>query len=172
MSVQSEPGQGTTFSVYLPRVSELPAAEEKRDAGPVAETGSETILLVEDDDMLRKLLSESLKLSGYRVIQAGNGDEAMAVSEMEGGPVHLLLTDVVMPIMGGPELARRLAPAHPQMKILYMSGYTDDAIIHHGVLDRTVQLVEKPFSPRDLVRRVRRILDQPDAETPECPTTH
>ncbi len=172
VSVQSEPGQGTTFSVYLPRVSELPAAEEKRDAGPVAETGSETILLVEDDDMLRKLLSESLKLSGYRVIQAGNGDEAMAVSEMEGGPVHLLLTDVVMPIMGGPELARRLAPAHPQMKILYMSGYTDDAIIHHGVLDRTVQLVEKPFSPRDLVRRVRRILDQPDAETPECPTTH
>lgn len=172
VTVQSEPGQGTTFTVYLPCVNELPAEEEKQIAGGRAEVGSETILLVEDDDMLRKLLSESLKMSGYRVIQARNGGEAMAVSEMESGPLHLLLTDVVMPLMGGPELARRLAPTHPHMKILYMSGYTDDAIIHHGVLDRTVHLVEKPFAPRDLLQRVRRILDQPDPESSVRPTTH
>ena len=96
-----------------------------------------------------------------------NGREALASRELERGPLHLLLTDVIMPLMGGPELARMLLPAHPRMKILYMSGYTDDAIIHHGVLDRTVHLVEKPFARRELLQRVRRILDQPDSVSPD-----
>lgn len=160
VTVESEVGQGSTFTIYLPRVEELPAADDKQGAGSETSRGSETILLVEDDEMLRKLLGEWLNISGYRVIQARHGGEAMGLCEAESGPVHLLLTDVVMPLMGGPELARRLAPAHPHMKVLYMSGYTDDAIIHHGVLEHTVQMIEKPFAPKDLLQRVRRILDQ------------
>ena len=109
VTVHSEPGQGTTFTVYLPRVSELPTAVEKEGAGSETGKGSETILLVEDDEMLRKFLCESLRMSGYRVIEARNGREAMASRELERGPLHLLLTDVVMPLMGGPELARRLS---------------------------------------------------------------
>ena len=172
VTVHSEPGQGTTFTVYLPCVSEPPTAVEKEGVGSETGKGSETILLVEDDEMLRKLLCESLRVSGYQVIEARNGREALASRELERGPLHLLLTDVVMPLMGGPELARMLLPAHPRMKILYMSGYTDDAIIHHGVLDRTVHLVEKPFAPRELLQRVRRILDQPDSVSPDRPPPH
>jgi PAS domain S-box-containing protein len=156
--VYSEVGAGTAFKVYLPRLDGVtePAVQRARPAR--AEGGSETILLVEDEEELREVARETLEVFGYVVLEAGNGADALRMAERHPGPIHLLLTDVVMPAMNGAELVRRLMPTRPEMAVLFVSGYTDDAIVHHGVLEPGTAFLEKPFSPDQLVRRVREVL--------------
>ncbi len=158
--VYSEPGQGTAFKIYLPRVDE--AVESLEPAPPAAapQRGSETVLLVEDEDELRSVAREMLEMYGYTVLEADHPDEALLKAERHSGPIHLLVTDVVMPKMSGRDLAQRLAPLRPEMRVLYVSGYTDDAIVHHGVLDPGMAFLEKPFNPDELARKVREVLDQ------------
>jgi two-component system, cell cycle sensor histidine kinase and response regulator CckA len=157
--VYSEPGHGATFKVYLPVADGSVAAE--RPALPLAGTGSETVLLVEDDAPLRILARAILRRHGYRVLEAATGGDALVIGEQHGGVIHLLLTDVVMPRIGGPQLAERLRPFRPNMRVLYMSGYTDDAIVLHGVLESEVAFVQKPITPEYLLRKVREVLDTP-----------
>jgi signal transduction histidine kinase/ActR/RegA family two-component response regulator len=159
IEVDSEPGRGTTFRIYLPRVdATAPAAD--RSARPIAAAGgTETILLVEDEEGVRELARDILRASGYTVIEARNGPEALLLCERHQGPLDLLLTDVVMPRMSGRELAERLAPLRPDLSVLYMSGYTDDAVIRHGVLGAGTPFLQKPFTPSALVSRVRETLD-------------
>ncbi len=158
--VYSEPGHGTTFKIYLPRVEEeataLPHGDDK---GPLPR-GSETILLVEDEPSVRGLAVQILRENGYRLLEAANGNEALRMAQEYAGEIHLLLTDVVMPQMGGKELANRLKTLRPGMKVLFTSGYTDDAIVHHGVLNSGIDFLQKPFSPETLAQKVREILDK------------
>ncbi|MBW2670713.1 MAG: response regulator [Deltaproteobacteria bacterium] len=158
--VYSEPGHGTTFKVYLPKVKEGVAPEEKEQT-PVGDlNGSETVLIVEDDDRLRNLTRKILERYGYSIQKAENGEDALRVSEEHDGSIDLMLTDVVMPKMSGRETAERLQPLYPQMKVIYMSGYTDNAIVHHGVLVPGINFLEKPFTPEGLARKVREVLDK------------
>ena len=160
--VESEFGKGTTFTIYLPCVDEeanTPAGE-KPDAKPPK--GSETVLLVEDEMSVRRLTHQFLEGNGYHVLEAMEGREAMRVSEHYDGPIHLLLTDVVMPGMSGCELVKTLAPLRPEMRVLYMSGYTDDAITGHGNLERASTFLQKPFTLDGLARKVRGALDAGD----------
>jgi signal transduction histidine kinase/HAMP domain-containing protein len=158
--VYSEPGQGTTFKVYLPKVKEK-AEPEKKEQTHVAELGgSETVLIVEDDDGLRKLAQEVLLLHGYRVLDAENGADALRVSQAYEGQIDLMITDVVMPKMGGREAAERLQPLYPKMKVIYMSGYTENALVQHGVLAPGQNFIQKPFSPEGLARKAREMLSQ------------
>ena len=153
----SEPGHGTTFKIYLPRVDE-PVAEPLPREMPKALTGTETILLVEDEAMMRPLVNGILQKRGYRVLVAQNAEEALTLARQHDGPIHLLLTDVVMPVSGGPELAARLAASRPETAVLYMSGYTDDATVRHGLLERGLNYIQKPFTPSGLVQKVRQVL--------------
>jgi PAS domain S-box-containing protein len=157
--VYSEPGRGTTFKIYLPRVEgEADPIEIK--LGPDADrTGSETILLVEDDAAVRHLAKEILQMHGYTVLEAPGGEGALQLIEGYSGHIHLMLTDVVMPRMSGPELAARAAPLRPQMKVLYMSGYSENAIAHHGILHPGTHFLPKPFTPEALALKVREVLD-------------
>ncbi|MCG2777425.1 MAG: PAS domain S-box protein [Desulfobacterales bacterium] len=158
--VYSEPGRGTTFKIYLSRVKGE-AVLLKKEKGPTEKLkGSEAVLIVEDDAALRNLAQKTLHLYGYSVLEAENGEEALRVSKEHEGPIHLMITDVVMPKMCGKETAERLQPLYPQMKVIYMSGYTDNAIAHHGVLEPGLNFLEKPFTPQGLVRRVREVLDE------------
>ncbi len=157
--VYSEPGQGSVFKVYLPKAKGDAASEKKEQHPETALVGSETILIVEDDDSLRKLLQRTLQQHGYSVLEAENGEDALRVSKAYGGPIDLLITDVVMPRMGGKETAERLQPLYPRMKVLYTSGYTDNTIVHHGVLATGLNFLQKPFSPVTLARKVIEILD-------------
>ena len=160
IAVDSEKGKGASFSIYLPRL-EQPVAHPiaPLPAAPVNTRGTETILLVEDAEPLRKLAELFLKESGYRILSAGDGQQALQVARQHFGPIALLLTDVVMPGMNGRVLGERLAPSQPGMKVLYMSGYTDSFIAGHGVLEPGTQLLHKPFSQETLTRKVREILD-------------
>jgi signal transduction histidine kinase/ActR/RegA family two-component response regulator len=158
IDVYSEPGQGAAFKVYLPRADAAPQPVEAPVEG-ASPRGSETVLLVEDEEGLRTLAREILELQGYTLIEASNPGEALARLEAHHGPIHLLVTDVVMPQMSGRELASRVAAARPETRILYMSGYTDDAIIRHGVLDPGTPFLQKPFAPDSLARKVRDALD-------------
>src|SRR5205823_7287843 len=133
VSVSTKPGSGSTFRVYLPRL-DAPLAPLPAEQTPRAVAGgSETILLVEDEDLVRGLARQILELCGYVVLEAAQGEEAILLSRAYAGPIQLMVTDVVMPHMSGRELAARLAELRPAMKVLYMSGYTDDAILRHGV---------------------------------------
>jgi signal transduction histidine kinase/DNA-binding response OmpR family regulator len=154
----SEPEHGTTFKVYLPRV-DAPAAEARRRPTSVTEAGSETVLLAEDEDAVRRLAERVLRSAGYRVLPASTGGDALILFERHGAEIDMLLTDVVMPQMSGRELAERLTKLHPKLKVLYMSGYTDNAIVHHGVLDPGTRFIGKPFSAVELARKVREVLD-------------
>ncbi|HET9270598.1 MAG TPA: PAS domain-containing protein [Vicinamibacterales bacterium] len=154
--VYSEPGQGTTFKVYLPQVDEAPDVALSLDVSD--QSGSETVLLVEDEPALRALTKRVLSSAGYTVIDAGNGDEALAALAAYQGPVHLMLTDVVMPGMNGRDLATRVVALRPAIKVLFASGYTDDAIFRHGVLDDGSQFISKPYAPAELRRKVREAL--------------
>jgi PAS domain S-box-containing protein len=157
--VYSEPGQGSTFKVYLPKVKEDTEPEEKERISVEDLSGSETVLVVEDDDSLRALSQRVLQKYGYRVLEAENGEDALKVSKAYEGSIDLMITDVVMPRMGGKETAERLQPLYPHMKVLYMSGHTDDAMVHHGVLTGELNFLQKPFSLKGLTRKVRKILD-------------
>jgi len=156
--VYSELGQGTAFKIYLPRVD--PAADPVEPGGLLAHVaqGRETILLVEDEEAVRELARDILEANGYAVLEARHGDEALAICERHSEPIHLMLTDVVMPGMNGRELAERLARLRPETKVLYMSGYTDNAIVLHGVLNGRAVFLQKPFSPDALARKVREVL--------------
>jgi CheY-like chemotaxis protein len=156
--VYSEPGRGTTFKLYLPRVgAAAEALPARRETATLS--GTETILLAEDDEMLRPLARGVLEKLGYTVLAAENADQALSVAGAHAGPIHLLVSDVVMPGTSGRELARRLAPTRPDMRVLYVSGYTDDAIVHHGMLEPGLNFLQKPFTPAVLARRVREVLD-------------
>ncbi len=158
IAVESAPGAGTTLRVYLRRVQKPVERAEPGPAQPALSRASETVLLVEDEADLRTLAAEILEGAGYAVLAAGGPGEAMERARHHLGPIHLLLTDVVMPEMSGRDLAERLALAHPGMKVLYMSGYTADAIVHHGVLAPGIALLQKPFTPDALTRKVREVL--------------
>jgi two-component system cell cycle sensor histidine kinase/response regulator CckA len=156
--VYSEAGRGTTFKVYLPRVDEG-AQEYKRSAETVEDLqGTGTILLAEDEEMVRTLARQVLEMYGYQVLEAADGGAALLICESHKEGIHLLLTDVVMPEMSGPELADRLAQLRPETKVLFMSGYTDDTIVHQGVLDEGTPFIQKPFAPDDLARKVKEML--------------
>jgi len=158
--VYSEPGEGTTFKIYLPAVEGEATEVQKEQTSHHDLTGAETILIVEDDDALRKLACEILEPQGYTVLEAQNGIEALRVSEAHGDRIHLMIADVVMPKMGGRELAEHLRPLRPEMKVIYMSGYTDNAIVNHGVLNPEIEFLQKPITSARLKRRVREVLDQ------------
>jgi two-component system cell cycle sensor histidine kinase/response regulator CckA len=158
--VYSEPGQGTAFKIYLPEVdaSKTPISIEASEAA--RQRGTETVLLVEDDPQVRTLTLTILRRHGYQVLQAASGDEALAQSERHQGAIQLLLTDVIMPRMSGRELAERIAKLRPDTRILFMSGYTDDAIVHHGVLSSEMSFVQKPILPGPLLAKIREVLDR------------
>ena len=157
--VYSEPGQGTTFKVYLPEV--VSKAEPGKSVLVPFKVldGSETVLVVEDDKTILNLTRKILKLYGYNVLVAQDWEDALKVSEAHKDPIHLMLTDVVMPGMNGRELAERITLLYPKTKVLFMSGYTDDAISHLGVLEPGMEFIEKPFSPESLALKVRKVLD-------------
>ncbi len=159
--VYSEPNVGTTFKVYM-RQTELPVERAAPPAAPCALTGTETILLVEDEPALRQMFARTLELQGYRVIVAADGHAAQELEVARTGEIHLLLTDVVMPHVSGRQLATALRARQPGLRVLYMSGYTDDAVILHGVLEPGSAFLQKPFTPTDLARRVREVLDRSD----------
>jgi two-component system cell cycle sensor histidine kinase/response regulator CckA len=160
--VYSEPGQGSIFKVYLPRVLEQAQApaEEELPALPVS-AGTETVLLVEDEEVVRVLARKVLQKKGYRVLEATNGADALLICRKASERIHLLLTDVVMPGMNGHELATQVVSLRPGIQVLYMSGYAEDAIVHHGVLDEGIAFLEKPLSPAGLALKLREVLDTP-----------
>ncbi|MBL0215194.1 MAG: PAS domain S-box protein [Myxococcales bacterium] len=160
LRVLSERGAGSTFEAYFPQTDQVEAEISASRQLPVI-GGGETILLVEDEDQVRAVASAILRRSGYHVIDTANGGEAFLISGDYVGRIHLLLTDVVMPRMSGRRLAEELAPLRPEMKVLFASGYTDDAIVHHGVLEKGVAFLQKPFTPSTLLQRVREVLDAP-----------
>lgn len=154
----SEVGRGTSFTVLLPQASEGATAAAPK-AQPVSSRGTETILLVEDNPALRKLAMRVLQPAGYTVLSAATGEEALDVLERHDRPVHLLLSDVVMPSMSGRQLAERVSQTRPEVRVLYMSGYTDDTVVRHGVLEAEVPFLNKPFTAAALLRKVREVLD-------------
>ena len=159
IDLYSEPGRGTTFQIYFPRIEVVADdTEVVRDIGTLL-AGSETILLVEDEEIVRSLISSVLQAQGYHVLEANHGAEAIRLSESHSGPIHLMLTDVVMPQIGGRELAGKLCPLRPEMRVLYMSGYTDNATDHFGVLKPGMAFLQKPFAPETLILKVRQVLD-------------
>lgn len=161
VGVESQPGRGTTFRVLLPRVEgEAVRGALPRPSGE-PRRGEETLLVVEDDDAVRALIHDILRRQGYAVLQARHGGEALLICERHEGPIRLLVTDVVMPMMNGPELYQRLSPLRPEMDVLYLSGYSDEAIAHHGVLDDPdTAFLQKPFAPEDLLRKVGDLLSR------------
>jgi two-component system cell cycle sensor histidine kinase/response regulator CckA len=159
--VYSEPGRGTTFKIYLPRQAAVAApAPLAAPAAASPAAGAETIMVVEDALPLRELACEFLRKAGYTVLEAPTGKEALAIAAQHSGGIHVLLTDVIMPGLSGPDLARELQALQPGLAVLFMSGYTDDAIVHHGVLEPGVNLLPKPFSRDQLLRKMREVLDK------------
>src|SRR5574341_835437 len=153
----SEPGKGAAFKIYFPRVEGPAEALTSKKPGPVR-GGSETVLVVEDDAQVRALACRILRANGYTVLEARDGDEALEVFQRYKGPIPLLVTDVVMPRMSGKQLAQRLTEARPGLRVLFISGYTGNAIVHHGILDQGVAFLQKPFTPDALARKVREAL--------------
>jgi PAS domain S-box-containing protein len=156
--VDSELGQGTVFKVYLPSVSESPAAKVHAKTETDSASGSETILVVEDEEGVRSLVCMALGSAGYKVLETEDGESALAICANYDGPIHLLLADVVMPKMSGPMVAEKVTALRPNIKVLYMSGYTNDAIVHHGVLSHDMPFIQKPFSPGVLRKKIREVL--------------
>lgn len=157
--VYSEPGRGSKFKIYVPRVDQAAELEETRKIIETARRGTETILLVEDQEGVRDLISEFLVNNGYTILSSPNGEEALEVAKRHDGPIHLLLTDVVMPKMSGHELARQLMPIRREMRVLYMSGYPDYAASHRPSLDSGMPILEKPFALNNLACKVREVLE-------------
>jgi two-component system cell cycle sensor histidine kinase/response regulator CckA len=158
IEVLSEVGKGSKFMIYLPRVEkqQISSQEVKNDLVP---SGNETILIAEDEPLVRSMTRNILELSGYKVLEAENGLAAVKLCQSYDGPLHLLLTDVVMPQMGGPRLCEEITRMRPEIKTLFMSGYTDSSVVHEGVLQERMPFLQKPFTPDALARKVRRVLD-------------
>ncbi len=161
INVDSEPGHGTTFKIYLPRVDEITEPLEPGSAPATLLQGTETVLLVEDEEPVRTLVRTVLERNGYRVLEAPGGPEAIEIAERHEGPINLLLTDVVMPKMSGLELAERLTTLSPQLKVLYISGYAEEVLADRGLSDQGRALLQKPFTPGALTHRLRELLDFP-----------
>jgi nitrogen-specific signal transduction histidine kinase/CheY-like chemotaxis protein len=159
IDVESEPDQGARFTIYLPSVGEAPVASEGPPADRQAPAGGEVVLVVEDQAEIRSVVRQILERSGYTVLEAGQGIEALAVSDRHAGPIHLLVTDMIMPHMSGRELADQLARLRPALRILFLSGYTDDAVLRDGVLESGSAFLQKPFTPQALLQRVRELLN-------------
>jgi len=157
--VSSQPGEGATFNVYLPQAGPACAASIEAAIETDAEGGSETILVVEDEETVRLLARRILEGCGYRVLDAQSAGDALLLCEKHAGTIDVLLTDVVMPRMSGRELAERLRPLRPDMKVLYMSGYTDDAVTRHGIRNSDVAFLQKPITPHTLTRKLREVID-------------
>jgi CheY-like chemotaxis protein len=161
LEVDSAPGRGSTFRVYLPRVS---AEAEDVDATAViwgAPRGTETLLLAEDEAPVRSFARDALRTYGYTVLEAGDGTEARRVADAHAGPIHLLLTDLIMPGLGGARLGEALTASRPGLKVLYLSGYTAEALVRRGALaEGAIHFLQKPFTPSALARKVREVLDQ------------
>jgi CheY-like chemotaxis protein len=157
--VYSEMGHGTTFKVYLPVVVESSPANLQKNKSPKAVRGTETVLLTEDDDLVRALANRVLATFGYQVLEAATVGAAIALCEKHPERIHLLVTDVIMPEMNGRELSNHLTNLRPDMKILFMSGYTDKAIVHQQILDEKIHFIQKPFAPQAFVKKVREVLD-------------
>ncbi|MET0622535.1 MAG: response regulator, partial [Pyrinomonadaceae bacterium] len=158
--VHSEEGRGTAFNIYLPRVSDPAEQIENPNRGEEIKPGAGTVLLVEDDHLVRGIVLQTLRMYGYEVLEAQNGDEALALVSQRQEKIDLLLTDVVMPGISGRQLVERLRALRPEINVLYMSGYTKDAIRHHGVLGEGTSFIEKPFTPNKLGLKVREVLDK------------
>jgi CheY-like chemotaxis protein len=171
--VDSEVGRGTTFRIYLPQATapeSLPSVRPRPHPEPTA-GGEETILLVDDEEALRVAARRMLERAGFNVVQASDGADALRVLAEHTGPVHVLVTDVVMPGVGGPELARRLREVRPELPTLFISGYTEEGVRTQGGLHSDAAYLEKPFSPEELVRKVRECLTKSVAAPPGNPFT-
>jgi two-component system, cell cycle sensor histidine kinase and response regulator CckA len=158
IAVESEQGAGTTFNIYLPVAEEAGAGETQARLVEPATKGTETVLLVEDEIGVRQLAREILKLHGYRVLEAQDAREAIRLAQQERGPIHLLLTDVIMPLMSGRELVEQIRPLRKEMRVIYMSGYTDDVLAYRGDLGPDINFLQKPFAPEALTKKVREAL--------------
>jgi CheY-like chemotaxis protein len=167
VQVQSEPGRGTTFHILLPRLTDPSRERPAEGKAATAETGSETILVVEDEEAVRSLIRGSLSLCGYSVLEARDGAEALAVQAATSGPIHLVLCDMVMPGMNGPEAVARLIRERPDTKVLFMSGYADKSIFRRGVEQGA--FLHKPFGMDTLARKVREVLDRVETEATKTP---
>jgi signal transduction histidine kinase/ActR/RegA family two-component response regulator len=170
VSVSSTVGRGTTVTIDLPAAAPRTAGRAATGPAP-AETGTETVLVAEDEQAVRELVRSMLVMGGYRVIVAASGEEALTVADRYDGPIHLLLSDVVMPGINGRELAERLVKRRPTIRTMFMTGYTDDAVVRHGVRGGAVTLVPKPFTRQDLLAAVRRVLDSPLQDRADVSTT-
>jgi CheY-like chemotaxis protein len=157
--VRSAPGKGSTFEIYLPRIAAPVRVETEVTAAPLRPSGAETVLVAEDQAQVRRLAADALRSFGYQVIEAENGAEALELANHHPGIIHLLLTDVVMPEMGGRELAERLRTTRPETRVLYMSGYTGDPIAHQVILDCGLAYLPKPFTLDTLASKVRATLE-------------
>jgi CheY-like chemotaxis protein len=160
IDVYSEPGIGTTIKIYIPRVTEEAVAIARPGVIPFEKLrGSETILVVEDEEIVRKLIRQTLVQYGYDVLDAGCGDDAIDACSRRKAAIHLMLTDVVLPDMTGVDLSRRLAAILPEMKVIFMSGYTNIGVLQEGILESDVAFIQKPFTSETLARRIREVLD-------------
>jgi two-component system cell cycle sensor histidine kinase/response regulator CckA len=160
INVQSEVGKGATFKIYFPQLPLTLDSPPVHVRPPAAAGGDETVLLVEDEPAVREFAVATLREKGYAVVEAVNGEEGLRLARQHDGKIDLVLTDVVMPIMGGKEMADALRAAHPDMKILFTSGYTDDALVQHGVLRPDIKFLQKPYMTATLTRKVREVLDE------------
>jgi CheY-like chemotaxis protein len=161
ISLSSEPGRGTTFKIYLPRVTERaePVSVPAPERPPELPRGSETVLVLEDEEALRAIVREILEAAGYAVLEAADGAEALHVVQRHEGPIDLLLSDVILPGMSGPELARSLVEMRPRLKVLYMSGHDEASIVHRELLESGLAILQKPFASDVLLRKLRDLLD-------------
>jgi two-component system, cell cycle sensor histidine kinase and response regulator CckA len=160
IDLDSEEGIGTTFRAFLPRVPGKTGRLDRDAAAAGLPTGDETVLPVEDETLVRELAIRVLERLGYRVLHADSGGDALVAAERRAQPIHLLLTDVILPGMNGRELAERLLRIHPEIKVPYTSGYTDDVVAHHGVIDEGLSFIGKPYTPHALARKLRDVLDR------------
>jgi PAS domain S-box-containing protein len=159
ISVYSEPDKGTTFKVYLPQIDAKVESSVIPSGESIVRFGTETVLLVEDEDMVRNLAAQLLKESGYHVLEANGGEEALGICKEHKETIDLLITDVVMPKMSGKDVADQLKTFHPETRVIFMSGYTDEAIVHHGIVDSDIAFIQKPFSEKALAQKIRDVLD-------------
>jgi CheY-like chemotaxis protein len=158
--VYSEPDSGTTLKIYLPRATDISDTMDRTVPEPTSLYGKETVLVAEDEEMVRKLVCETLATYGYHIIEAEDPSDALELAASYRDSIHLLLTDVVMPKMNGRELYQKLVDIHPESQVLYMSGYMDNVVAHRGILDQGIDLLRKPFTTQVLTRKIRSVLNR------------